>query len=161
MYNSQLKATVAKEVTNEFRWMEYLLIVHNSFLTLALCLVMFFCCLSLSFPNCFQVAEKAHFLWNNDEILNLIMHNRQVILPLVFPALHRNTQNHWNQAVLNLTQNVRKMFYEIDEELMLACQGKFEEEDSKSIVVAERRRLTWERLETAAAFQPVACAVTC
>lgn len=116
------------------------------------------CCLNSSH---FQVAEKAHFLWNNDEILNLIMHNRQVILPLVFPALHRNTQNHWNQAVLNLTQNVRKMFYEIDEELMLACQGKFEEEDSKSIVVAERRRLTWERLETAAAFQPVACAVTC
>ncbi|XAR66961.1 hypothetical protein NMG60_11013359 [Bertholletia excelsa] len=128
------------------------------------------CCLNSSH---FQVAERAHFLWNNDHILNLIMQNRQVILPLVFSALERNTQNHWNPAVLTLTQNVRKIFYEMDEELVLACQGKFQEEDSKLTVAAEKRRLTWERLETAAAFQPIAhnnlsglvnpppCAVTC
>ncbi|CAL5400342.1 unnamed protein product [Camellia sinensis] len=129
------------------------------------------CCLNSSH---FQVAERAHFLWNNDHILNLIMPHRQVIFPIIFSALERNTQNHWNQAVLNLTQNVRKMFYEMDEELVLACQGKFAEEDSKSRVAAERRRLTWERLETAADFQfsvarsnvsglikPAACAVTC
>uniref|UniRef100_A0A5B6YGJ2 Serine/threonine protein phosphatase 2A regulatory subunit n=1 Tax=Davidia involucrata TaxID=16924 RepID=A0A5B6YGJ2_DAVIN len=127
------------------------------------------CCLN---SYHFQVAERAHSLCNNEHILNLIMHNRQVILPLVFSALERNTHNHWNQAVLNLTQNVRKMFCEMDEELVLACQGKFEEEDSKSSVAAERRRLTWERLETAAGFQPLAgnisglvkpatCAVTC
>lgn len=44
----------------------------------------------------------------------------------------------------------------MDEELALACQGKFEEENSKSTVVLERRRLTWERLETAAGagFRP-------
>ncbi|XP_052199951.1 serine/threonine protein phosphatase 2A 57 kDa regulatory subunit B' kappa isoform-like [Diospyros lotus] len=128
------------------------------------------CCLNSSH---FQVAERAHFLWNNDHILNFIMQNRQVILPLIFSALERNTQSHWNQSVLNLTQNVRKMFYEMDEELVLTCQGKFEEENSKLSVAAERRRLTWERLETAAAFQPVAhgnlrglvkpaaCAVAC
>ncbi|PSS01851.1 Serine/threonine protein like [Actinidia chinensis var. chinensis] len=116
------------------------------------------CCLT---SYHFQVAERAHFLWNNDQILNLIMQNRQVILPLVFPALQRNTQGHWHHTVFNLTQNVRKMFYEVDEELLLACQGKFEEEDSKSSMAAERRRLTWERLETTAAFQPAVCTVTC
>ena len=120
-----------------------------------------FCADYHHFPNHFQVAERAHFLWNNDQILNLIMQNRQVILPLVFSALQRNTQGHWHHTVFNLTQNVRKMFYEVDEELVLACQGKFEEEDSKSSVVAERRRLTWERLETTAAFQPTVCTVTC
>ena len=119
------------------------------------------------------MAERAHFLWNNEHVLNHITQNRQVILPLVFPALERNTRNHWNQAVLNLTLNVRKMFCEMDEELVLACQGKLEEEDSKSSMAAEKRRLTWERLETAASFQPVGggnisflvnpatCSVTC
>ena len=102
-----------------------------------------------------QVAERAHFLWNNEHVFNHITQNRQVILPLVFPALERNTRNHWNQAVLNLTLNVRKMFCEMDEELVLACQSKLEEEDSKSSMAAEKRRLTWERLETAASFQPV------
>ncbi|KAL6974342.1 hypothetical protein U1Q18_028525 [Sarracenia purpurea var. burkii] len=108
----------------------------------------------------FQVAERAHFLWSNNQILKLIMPNRRVILPLIFSALEQNQQNHWNQAVLNLTHNVRKMFYETDEELVLACQSKFEEEGSQANVAAERRRLTWEHLETAAAggsFQPVAC----
>ncbi|KAL6221764.1 hypothetical protein ACLB2K_005159 [Fragaria x ananassa] len=110
------------------------------------------CCLNSSH---YQVAERAHLLWNNEHILNLIGHNRQVILPLVFPAIERNTQNHWNQAVLNLTMNVRKMFCEMDEELVLACQCKLEEEHIKSNSAAEKRRITWERLETAAGVQPV------
>ena len=53
--------------------------------------------------------------------------------------------------MLNLTQNIRKMLSQMDEELVLACQRKFEEEDSKSSAAAERRRITWERLEEAAA----------
>ncbi|KAF5748629.1 Serine/threonine protein phosphatase 2A 57 kDa regulatory subunit B' iota isoform 1 [Tripterygium wilfordii] len=120
----------------------------------------------------YQVAERAHLLWNNEHVLNLIAHNRQVIVPLVFSALERNSQNHWNQAVLNLTQNVKKVFYDMDEELVLACQRKLEEENSLSNAVAEKRRLTWERLENAASFQPpavnvitptnlVTCSVAC
>ncbi|ESR64290.1 hypothetical protein CICLE_v10007952mg [Citrus x clementina] len=111
------------------------------------------CCLNSSH---YQVAERAHLLWNNEHILNLVTHNRQVIIPLVFPALERNTQNHWNQAVLNLTQNVRKILCEMDEELVQACKRKLEEENSTLSVAAERRKLTWERLESAASFQPSA-----
>ncbi|KAJ0030925.1 serine/threonine protein phosphatase 2A 57 kDa regulatory subunit B' kappa isoform-like isoform X1 [Pistacia vera] len=111
------------------------------------------CCLNSSH---YQVAERAHLLLNNEHVLNLVKQNRQVIVPLVFSALERNAQNHWNQAVLNLTQNVRKMFCEMDEELVLACQHKVEEENSLLIVEAEKRKLTWQRLETAAGFQPSA-----
>lgn len=118
------------------------------------------------------MAERAHLLWNNERILNLIVQNRQVIVPLVFSALERNTQNHWNQAVLNLTQNIKKMFSEMDEELVLACQCKLKEEDSMLSAKAEKRRLTWERLENAAGFQstadnilspvkPATCSVAC
>ncbi|KAK7832906.1 serine/threonine protein phosphatase 2A 57 kDa regulatory subunit B' kappa isoform [Quercus suber] len=111
------------------------------------------CCLNSSH---YQVAERAHLLWNNEHVLNLISHNRQVILPLVFSSLERNAQNHWNQAVLNLTLNLKRMFCEMDEELVVACQRKLEEEDSRLRVAAEKRRLTWERLETAAGLQPLA-----
>lgn len=44
----------------------------------------------------------------------------------------------------------------MDEELVIACQHKLEEEDSRLSMAAEKRRLTWERLETAAALQPFA-----
>lgn len=75
-------------------------------------------------------------------------------MPLVFSALEQNTKNHWNRAVLNLTQNLRNMFSEMDAELLLECQEKFEEENSKLSLVAQRRKSTWERLENAAGFQP-------
>uniref|UniRef100_A0A0C9RW41 Serine/threonine protein phosphatase 2A regulatory subunit n=1 Tax=Wollemia nobilis TaxID=56998 RepID=A0A0C9RW41_9CONI len=103
----------------------------------------------------FQVAERALFLWNNDHIVSLIAQNRHVILPLIFPALERNTKNHWNQAVHNLTLNVRKMFMEMDEELYHECQNKFHEDEAKAKGVQEKRELTWKRLEAVAASRAV------
>ncbi|XP_010249885.1 PREDICTED: serine/threonine protein phosphatase 2A 57 kDa regulatory subunit B' iota isoform-like [Nelumbo nucifera] len=110
------------------------------------------CCLNSSH---FQVAERALFLWNNEHIVSLIAHNRQLILPLVFPALEKNTRNHWNQSVLNLTVNVRKMLSELDDELVLTCESKLEEEEANQRAAAEKRRLTWERLENVASIQPM------
>ncbi|XP_008811587.2 serine/threonine protein phosphatase 2A 57 kDa regulatory subunit B' kappa isoform-like [Phoenix dactylifera] len=103
----------------------------------------------------FQVAERALFLWNNDHVMSLVAQNRQAIMPLIFPALEKNSQSHWNQAVLNLTMNVRKMLSEMDEELFLACQRKFEEDEENRVAVEEKRKKAWERLEIAAAFQPM------
>ncbi|KAM0018099.1 putative protein phosphatase 2A, regulatory B subunit, B56, armadillo-like helical [Helianthus debilis subsp. tardiflorus] len=98
----------------------------------------------------FQVAERAHFLWNNEHIRHLIMCNRQVIMPIVFSSIQQNSKKHRNRTVLNLAQNVMKMFNDADEQLVLSCQGKVEEDKSATTMVAERRRLTWERLETVA-----------
>ncbi|XP_014494264.1 serine/threonine protein phosphatase 2A 57 kDa regulatory subunit B' kappa isoform-like [Vigna radiata var. radiata] len=115
------------------------------------------CCLN---SYHYQVAERAHLLWNNEHIFDVVSQNREVILPLVFTALVHNTQNHWNRAVLNQTENMRKMLSQMDEELVLACQLKLEEEDSRSSAAAEQRRVTWERLEAAATanIQPIAVA---
>ncbi|KAJ3701307.1 hypothetical protein LUZ61_005012 [Rhynchospora tenuis] len=95
----------------------------------------------------FQVAERALFLSNNDHLVNMISQNRQVILPLIYPALERNARWHWNRSVLNVTMNVRKMFFEMDENLLLACESSFVEEEEKKAATEERRRLIWERLE--------------
>ncbi|XP_020239240.1 serine/threonine protein phosphatase 2A 57 kDa regulatory subunit B' kappa isoform [Cajanus cajan] len=111
------------------------------------------CCLN---SYHYQVAERAHLLWNNEYILDVVNQNRQVILPLVFSALVHNTQNHWNRTVLNQTENMRKMLSQMDEDLVLACQRKLEEEGSRSSAAAERRRITWERLEAAANVHNVA-----
>ncbi|KAH7841422.1 hypothetical protein Vadar_029690 [Vaccinium darrowii] len=110
------------------------------------------CCINSS--N-FQVAERALFFWNNDQIVDLIAHNRHVILPIIIPALERNVQSHWNQSVLNSTLNVRKMFTEMDDPLFQACHDHFTEEQAKVSLVAEERKETWERLENAASLQPL------
>ncbi|CAF1931491.1 unnamed protein product [Brassica oleracea var. botrytis] len=99
----------------------------------------------------FQVAERALFLWNNDHIRNLITQNHKVIMPIVFPALERNTRGHWNQAVKTLTLNVRKVFSDVDQALFDECLAKFQvEEENKTELKANRER-TWKRLEDLAA----------
>ncbi|KAJ0253205.1 Serine/threonine protein phosphatase 2A 57 kDa regulatory subunit B' kappa isoform [Hirschfeldia incana] len=103
----------------------------------------------------FQVSERALFLWNNDQIVNLIAHNRQDILPIMFTALEKNAENHWNQSVLNLTLNVRKMFGEMDEALFMSCHARYQEEEAKQCSVTEKRKETWARLESAASMKPI------
>jgi serine/threonine-protein phosphatase 2A regulatory subunit B' len=95
----------------------------------------------------FQVAERALFLWNNDHIENLIMQNRKVILPIIFPALERNTQKHWNQAVHSLTLNVQKIFNDVDPEFFKECLAKFKENESREAEIEAKREATWRRLE--------------
>ncbi|PQP99162.1 serine/threonine protein phosphatase 2A 57 kDa regulatory subunit B beta isoform [Prunus yedoensis var. nudiflora] len=87
-----------------------------------------------------QVAERALFLWNNEHIVGLIAQNRNVTLPIIFEALERNIQSHWNQAVHGLTVNVRKIVPEA------AC-----EREARSREVEEQRELTWKKLADAAA----------
>uniref|UniRef100_A0A1D1ZHJ5 Serine/threonine protein phosphatase 2A regulatory subunit n=1 Tax=Anthurium amnicola TaxID=1678845 RepID=A0A1D1ZHJ5_9ARAE len=99
----------------------------------------------------FQVAERALFLWNNDHIENLIKQNRKVILPIIFPALERNTRSHWNQAVQSLTLNVRKIFSDHDPELFEECLQKFQEDETKDRDILAKRDATWKRLEEIAA----------
>ncbi|KAI8013508.1 Serine/threonine protein phosphatase 2A 57 kDa regulatory subunit B' alpha isoform [Camellia lanceoleosa] len=97
----------------------------------------------------FQVAERALFLWNNDHIVNLIAQNRSVILPIIFEALEKNVQSHWNQAVNGLTMNVQKMFSDMDVELFEECQNQYTEKMAMAEELEERRELMWQRLEAA------------
>ncbi|KAF3485572.1 hypothetical protein F2Q69_00056284 [Brassica cretica] len=119
-------------------------------------MVPLFCRIACCVNSChFQVSERALFLWNNDQIVDLIAHNRQAILPIMFTALEKNAESHWNQSVLNLTLNVRKMFCEMDEALFMSCHARFQEDEAKQSSEAEKRKETWERLEKAASVMPI------
>lgn len=101
------------------------------------------------------MAERALFLWNSDHIRNLITQNQKVILPIVFPALEKNTHSHWNQAVQSLTLNVRKMFSDADQELFDECLKNFQEDVIKKREKQEKRESAWKHLEDVAASKAV------
>ncbi|KAL6586404.1 hypothetical protein OROMI_001392 [Orobanche minor] len=101
----------------------------------------------------FQVAERALFWWNNEHIVGLIAENRRFILPIIFDALEKNIQCHWNQAIVGLSSNVRKMFMEMDSELFEECQRQHQENEAMSGEKEEQRELNWKRLEEFAASQ--------
>ncbi|KAK8342952.1 hypothetical protein V6Z12_A08G267000 [Gossypium hirsutum] len=102
----------------------------------------------------FQVAERALLFWNKEHIINIIAHNRHVIFPIILPALEKNARNHWNQFVLNLTLNVRKMFMDIDDGFFMSCLIHLKDEEAELSESAEKRKKAWERLENAANHRP-------
>ncbi|GBG79968.1 hypothetical protein CBR_g30230 [Chara braunii] len=106
----------------------------------------------------FQVAERALFLWNNDYIVNLVINNRETILPLIFKPLETNARGHWNSAVHGLTCNVRRMFMEMDPPMYDECQRQFLEEEAKAKQEEDKRMSAWKRLEQVAASKPAVVA---
>mgnify|MGYP002563999009 CR=1 FL=1 len=90
-------------------------------------------------------------MWNNEHVVGLIAQNRSVVLPVLYEALEKNIQTHWNQAVHGLTVNVRKMFLEMDGELFEECQRQYEEKESRAKDVEEQREMNWKRLADVAA----------
>ncbi|XP_047968694.1 serine/threonine protein phosphatase 2A 57 kDa regulatory subunit B' beta isoform-like [Salvia hispanica] len=98
----------------------------------------------------FQVAERALFWWNNEHIVSLIAENRHIVLPIIFDALEKNIRGHWNQAIVGLSSNVRRMFLEMDPELFEECQRQHDDKQAKAGEVKEHRELTWKKLEEVA-----------
>lgn len=95
----------------------------------------------------FQVAERALFLWHNEYIFNLIAENRQVILPILYPVLHVNSQTHWNTTVNNLTLNVLNLFTDLDRALVEECSKQFANNQLKAAAVKKQKNDIWEELE--------------
>ena len=96
------------------------------------------------------MAERSLFLWNNEYIVSLVAQHREMVLPLIFGALERNT-THWNPAVMGLTMNVRKMLVEMDGPLVDECKRRYEEEAALIEQSEKERKKNWKRIEEAAA----------
>ncbi|KAK8588727.1 hypothetical protein V6N12_023148 [Hibiscus sabdariffa] len=101
-------------------------------------------------PN-FQVAERALFFWNSEHIVGLISENRQVVLPIILGAMEKNIQSHWNTEVHGLTVNVKKMFLEMDPDLVDECERRLQDKEVRAGEAEEQREMAWKKLEEAAA----------
>jgi serine/threonine-protein phosphatase 2A regulatory subunit B' len=92
----------------------------------------------------FQVAERALFIWNNDEIVNLINQNRQVLFPLVLGPLYSNSKQHWNGTVHGLSYNVLKLLMEADPALFDECSSRHRVEGELEQKDLADREAAWE-----------------
>lgn len=83
--------------------------------------------------------------------MELITQNRRVIVPIIFEALQKNVQSHWNHSVMSLSSNVRKMLMEKDGRLFEECRKQYKERKARCTKLDEQREITWQRIEAAAA----------
>lgn len=98
----------------------------------------------------FQVVERALFLWNNEHLVNsgcLSRLNAQMVLPIIYGPLYKNSSGHWNATVEGLAQNVLKMYMEYDLVLYDKCTASYfrEEEEAKRKLEAITEK--WESFE--------------
>lgn len=96
----------------------------------------------------FQIAERALFLWHNEHISQLIVENRKEILPLIYPILAENSENHWNPTVKTLTFGVMKVFSEVDEALYEQVKSAADVSKAGIETVKRQRAEAWSHLES-------------
>ncbi|CAF0757841.1 unnamed protein product [Rotaria sordida] len=102
----------------------------------------------------FQVAERALYYWNNEYIMSLLTENAVVILPIMFPALYKNTKTHWNKTIHGLIYNALKLFMEMNHKLFDECSQKYKLEKQKEKDKLRDRDSAWMKIESRARQNP-------
>ncbi|KAG7224170.1 hypothetical protein INR49_019905 [Caranx melampygus] len=102
----------------------------------------------------FQVAERALYYWNNEYIMSLISDNAAKILPIMFPALYRNSKTHWNKTIHGLIYNALKLFMEMNQKLFDDCTQQFRAEKNKEKAKSKEREEAWIKIENLAKSNP-------
>uniref|UniRef100_A0A3B4GX66 Protein phosphatase 2 regulatory subunit B'gamma n=1 Tax=Pundamilia nyererei TaxID=303518 RepID=A0A3B4GX66_9CICH len=102
----------------------------------------------------FQVAERALYYWNNEYIMSLISDNAAKILPIMFPALYRNSKTHWNKTIHGLIYNALKLFMEMNQKLFDDCTQQYRAEKNKEKAKSKEREEAWLKIENLAKSNP-------
>ncbi|KAH8310351.1 hypothetical protein KR044_000860 [Drosophila immigrans] len=102
----------------------------------------------------FQVAERALYYWNNEYIMSLITDNSKVILPIMFPALNRNSKTHWNKTIHGLIYNALKLFMEMNQRLFDECSKNYKQEKQMEREKLNQREELWQQVESLAKTNP-------
>jgi serine/threonine-protein phosphatase 2A regulatory subunit B' len=100
---------------------------------------------SIGSPH-FQVAERALFMWHNEYVSGLIADHRDVILPVIYPVLVRNSK-HWNVTVANLTESVLKIYSDMDAELVQMCHQRHTEAEQRTAENRKRFDESWREYQ--------------
>uniref|UniRef100_A0A8C7CEF3 Protein phosphatase 2, regulatory subunit B', delta n=1 Tax=Oncorhynchus kisutch TaxID=8019 RepID=A0A8C7CEF3_ONCKI len=102
----------------------------------------------------FQVAERALYYWNNEYIMSLISDNAAKILPIMFPALYKNSKSHWNKTIHGLIYNALKLFMEMNQKLFDDCTQQYKAEKQKEKYKLKEREEVWHKIEELAKHNP-------
>ncbi|CAI5453136.1 unnamed protein product [Caenorhabditis angaria] len=102
----------------------------------------------------FQVAERALYYWNNEYVMSLVADNAEVIIPIMFPTLFKNSKSHWNKTIHGLIYNALKMFMEMNQKLFDECSQNYNKERSNEKQQLEEKERCWTKIEDSAKTNP-------
>lgn len=94
----------------------------------------------------FQVAERALCFWNNEYISSCVDENVKVIMPILFKALKKAQNSHWNATIRTTTHPVLDLLMKADSELYTRLEKSFEEDLIRDEDRERERNDLWCRL---------------
>uniref|UniRef100_A0AC35UBV9 Serine/threonine protein phosphatase 2A regulatory subunit n=1 Tax=Rhabditophanes sp. KR3021 TaxID=114890 RepID=A0AC35UBV9_9BILA len=113
---------------------------------------------AVSSPH-FQVAERALYIFNNDYVMGLINAHGKDLIPIMFPALYKNSKSHWNKTINGLIYNAMKQFMEVNQRLFNECAENYEKNVEQEKQLQRQKDALWQELETRAKQNPAYHAV--
>lgn len=94
----------------------------------------------------FQVAERALCFWNNEYISSCVDENVKVIMPILFKALKKAQNDHWNATIRTTTHPVLDLLMKADSELYTRLEKSFEDDQIRDEDRDRERNDLWCRL---------------
>jgi serine/threonine-protein phosphatase 2A regulatory subunit B' len=96
----------------------------------------------------FQVAERALYYWNNENVLHLFEKNAGVVMPILFDSLYRISKEHWNKNIVALVYNVLKVMMQMDSTLYDELSHAYKTEGQRGWKEeSAKREKVWKQLE--------------
>ncbi|KAI9356840.1 phosphatase 2A regulatory B subunit-domain-containing protein [Pilaira anomala] len=103
----------------------------------------------------FQVAERALYFYNYEDVIHIINDNLEVVMPIIFPSLYRHSKDHWNRTIHGLVYNALQLLMKLDDELFEKYVEKYKQEELGNVKQksVDDRLKTWKILEEKALLE--------
>ncbi|XP_061337474.1 serine/threonine protein phosphatase 2A 57 kDa regulatory subunit B' beta isoform-like [Gastrolobium bilobum] len=98
-----------------------------------------------------QVAERALYVWNNEQFVKMASTGMVEVFPVIVEGMEKNLKWHWSKSVRQQTESVKVMLEEMDPVLYSKGLRDMEAKESEAHQQHIKRKLRWERIESAAA----------
>ncbi|CAM8935399.1 unnamed protein product [Rhodiola kirilowii] len=93
-----------------------------------------------------QVAERALYVWNNEQFVKMASQAMEEVFPVVVEGIEKNLKRHWSKSVRQLTENVKIMLEETDPTLYSKCVQQLELRAIRARQEELQRKERWERI---------------
>lgn len=80
-----------------------------------------------------------------EDVISIITDNKDVLVPIIFPSLYKNSKEHWNRTIHGLVYKSLQFLMNLDEALFERLVEQYKEEEK--IGVDQRWKLLEEKVK--------------
>ena len=84
----------------------------------------------------------------------MISDNASTIVPIMFPALYKNSKSHRNKTIHGLSCNALELVMKMNQKLFVECNQAYKTEQKKEQERARQRLENWKKLDRLALANP-------